>query len=305
MNKSTFNLSEDYINKIKNINNKNMLERLSNIDDIINRNKIKYNLNDVRILDNLSYNIVAEATSQKYGNVIIKIIIDDSMNSSEIAMLKLYNGKFACKLLEENSKDNVYILEKLSPGNKLIDLQNLENSTEIICNLINNLVIPYNDNIFNLNIPFYNDILNKAFSYAENINYFSEYISFAQKIYLNIRTKNLPLYYLHNDLHHYNILKSGNEYKAIDPHGVIGEKIFEYPPYIINEFWNNNFNCNHIMKVINKVSKYSKENRKDILEATYIHLLLSTIWFKEDNMRDDLIKNNLSCLNFLKEVLNK
>lgn len=82
MNKSTFNLSEDYINKIKNINNKNMLERLSNIDDIINRNKIKYNLNDVRILDNLSYNIVAEATSQKYGNVIIKIIIDDSMNSS-------------------------------------------------------------------------------------------------------------------------------------------------------------------------------------------------------------------------------
>ncbi len=62
MNKSTFNLSEDYINKIKNINNNKILERLSNIADIINRNKIKYNLNDVRILDNLSYNIIAEAT---------------------------------------------------------------------------------------------------------------------------------------------------------------------------------------------------------------------------------------------------
>lgn len=108
---------------------------------------------------------------------------------------------------------------------------------------------------------------------------------------------------MHNDLHHYNILKSGNEYKAIDPHGVIGEKVFEYVPFIINEYWQNDFEVTYMLKVIQKIANHSKEKKINILKATYIHLLLSTIWFKEDNARDELINNNIKGLNYLKEFL--
>lgn len=41
-----------------------------------------------------------------------------------------------------------------------------------------------------------------------------------------INSMNLPKYVLHDDLHHNNILKSKNDWKVIDTHGVVGEKNF-------------------------------------------------------------------------------
>lgn len=35
---------------------------------------------------------------------------------------------------------------------------------------------------------------------------------------------------LHGDLQHRNILKSGDKWKAIDPHGIIAERVFETAP---------------------------------------------------------------------------
>lgn len=298
----SFKLNKKYTDKIKKMNNSKMLEKINNLEDILKRNAIRYELSGIKILNSLSYNIIAKATSKKYGNVIIKIIMDESLDYSEITMLKLYNGNYACKLLEENKNDNLYILEELIPGKKLATVKNLENRVKILCNLIDNLIVIYN-NSSNLHISTYEEILNKAFSFGNNFSLFNGHIAYAKKIYASLKEEQLQLFYLHNDLHHYNVLKSGNEYKAIDPHGVIGEKVFEYVPFIINEYWQNDFDYTHMLKVIQKIVNHSKEKKTNIIKATYIHLLLSTIWFKEDNAREKLINKNIEGLNYLKEVL--
>jgi streptomycin 6-kinase len=41
---------------------------------------------------------------------------------------------------------------------------------------------------------------------------------------------------LHGDLHHYNILSSGDQWKAIDPKGVIGEPVYETGALLRNPF---------------------------------------------------------------------
>jgi streptomycin 6-kinase len=42
---------------------------------------------------------------------------------------------------------------------------------------------------------------------------------------------------LHGDFHHYNLLKSGDDWKVIDPKGVIGPRGYEVGPLLINP-WN-------------------------------------------------------------------
>lgn len=39
---------------------------------------------------------------------------------------------------------------------------------------------------------------------------------------------------LHGDYHHYNVLRSGDRYVAIDPKPVIGEPEFDVPPFLWN-----------------------------------------------------------------------
>lgn len=203
----------------------------------------------------MNYSVVGSAFSKKYGDVIFKITKDNIFNYYEIEMLKIYNGKCCCKLIYEDKKENFILIEKLIPGDKLCELNNLNDRIKIICNLIDNLVIPYYKNN---EIAFYDTILEEAFNYCKKEQLYYKYVDTCKNLYNKIKNLNLPLYFLHNDLHSYNILKSGNTYKVIDPHGVIGEKIFEYPPFILNGFW-----CNKqdILYIINEICKYSNENK--------------------------------------------
>ena len=51
-----------------------------------------------------------------------------------------------------------------------------------------------------------------------------EFIEVANREYKKIEPLNLDKFVLHGDLHHENIILDGDTYKAIDPHGRIGEK---------------------------------------------------------------------------------
>lgn len=299
-------LSKDYIDKINNTYMFDKKSKLGNLDEILNRNISKYNLSNVKILSNLSYNILLDAYSKKYGNVVIKILMDDNLGYNEMQMLKLYNGKFACKLLEENPKDSFYMLEKITPGDKLASINNLSERTKIICDLISKLVIPYDKK--DLNIPFYSELLDNSFKYIKENNklkILNPHILKCKKLYSYIKSLNLKQYYLHNDLHSYNILKSKKRFVAIDPHGVIGECIFEYSPYIINEFWSNGYDENLFLSIIQNVSKFSNETIFNLTYSTYIHLCMSTIWFLQDNCEDRLFNKNLKILNFLSSKINE
>lgn len=61
------NLPKKYIDKIINIFGEEGKEWLNNLDRIIEDNAKKYGLNDLKLVNNLTYNFVANAKSEKYG----------------------------------------------------------------------------------------------------------------------------------------------------------------------------------------------------------------------------------------------
>lgn len=298
-------LTNSYINRIKKTYNFNDDKKIKEINTLIQYILEKYDLSCPKILKELNYNILLEANSKKYGNVIIKILMDENYNYHEMEMLKLYNGNYACKLLEEDYINNIYILERIIPGNKLADIQDIKKRTNIVCDLINKIIIPYQDNK-KTKIPLYSDQLDEIYEYIKK-NEVNEkvkcHLKRCQDLHKEIKDLHLPLYFLHNDLHSYNILKSDNDYVAIDPHGVIGEKIFEYAPYIINELWNSKYDEKFFYDFYNYIEKISKISKILLLKVSYIHLFLSTIWFIQDNCSKRLLEKNVKILNFLKKAI--
>jgi len=61
---------------------------------------------------------------------------------------------------------------------------------------------------------------------------------------------------LHGDLHHFNILSSGDRWLAIDPKGIIGEPEFEPAAYLEN-----------------KIDPYEPITARKITEKTDCHFL--------------------------------
>ena len=89
---------------------------------------------------------------------------------------------------------------------------------------------------------------------------------------------NLPKYILHDDLHHKNIFKSENGWKAIDPHGIIGEKVIETAQFLRAELKHTNLEKHEINNLISLMSKHYKEDKKLILETLYFYTIGKVIW---------------------------
>lgn len=232
-------LPQEYIDKIKNLFGIEGEKWLDNLENVINDNIKKYDLTDLKPVKNLSYNFVATAEFTKYGDVIIKIGLPDKETIQEITALSIYNGNFACKCYEYDFKQSFYVLEKLKPGTSLLNENDREKRIEIFCDLAKKLPVKVESNI---NLSTYRETIDKAFNIArtdkKKYEKLIEYIEIADKEYKKIENLNLNKYVLHGDLHHDNILLNGDTYKAIDPHGRIGEKILEVGTFIENEIWN-------------------------------------------------------------------
>jgi streptomycin 6-kinase len=56
----------------------------------------------------------------------------------------------------------------------------------------------------------------------------------AEGLVADFFAENEPPVVLHGDFHHYNLLKAGEVWKAIDPKGVIGPRGYEAGPFLIN-----------------------------------------------------------------------
>lgn len=107
------------------------------------------------------------------------------------------------------------------------------------------------------------------------------------------------------EIYTYNIIKSKNGYLIIDPHGVIGIKAQEYMQYVLNEIWNNKeLYTNHQIKeeleiILDRLQKYSREDRNIIEKALIVHSYLTALWFIEDNGSINAIDKNIKIIEIL------
>lgn len=299
------NLSDKFKTKTINRYGQKGSDWLNSIDNIIDKYKKQFMLNNIRLVDKISINIVLFAESPKLGNIVIKIGVPDRTIISEIYTIKYYSPNYFTKCYYYSIEDRVIILDRISPGYDLTILDNFEDRLKIFTNIANNLLIP----VENINdkkqfSTFYDRFKSKIeYAYQNKSNYSDIFwmLDKANKIYYKICKMNLPKYLLHHDLHHKNILKSEDGWKAIDPHGVIGEKVIELLQFIRCELDTINLdNKYEFDEIISLSSKYYKEDETLILEALYVYVIQKLITYIKNKDSSDRILHNL---NICKKIL--
>ena len=122
-------------------------------------------------------------------------------------------------------------------------------------------------------------------------------MNFQLILYSEVQKMKLNKYILHNDLNHKNILKSENGWKVIDPHGVVGEKLFETAQFIRGEITINKANVKEINKIASLISKELGKDRILILKFLYIVTVEKIVWFIKVKDNKEVISNNIDIAN--------
>jgi streptomycin 6-kinase len=179
----------------------------------------------------LSYNYVAPATRLDGQRVVLKIgFPKDPEFKTEIAALKVFNGDGIEKLLEEDLENSAILIERVMPGVPLSAMEDDEEATRILARVMKQLWKPLPAN---RQFPTIDD-------WAEGlINYKNKYepgmrnipyplVAKANELFSELIATSGPAQLLHGDLHHDNVLRSGQDgWTIIDPKGVAAEPAYE------------------------------------------------------------------------------
>jgi len=279
---------------------------LASIPSVINKYVTKFNLNNLRVHEALSINLILYAECQEFGAIVLKIglpVFSELIYRESLA-LEEFNGIGACKCYYKNLDDGIRILERLVPGETLHSIDDREERVKAFCNVALALDVKLSHHI---SLPFYREILDRSIKQSdeqpERFKVLKELIIIANNLYKEIEDMGLPKYLLHADLHHDNILTSGVGRKAIDPHGFLGEKVLETARFIENEISKQEINKDNILGVIGLIAKYFSEDRFLICKALFIDYVLSTCWDIEMSFPDEHINRDINNLRLILSCL--
>lgn len=299
------NLPDKFKTKIINRYGKEGDNWLNSIDNIIEKYKKQFMLKNIRLVDNISINVVLFAESPNFGNIVIKIGAPSKTIISEMHTIKYYSPNYFPKCYYYSIEDKVLILERIFPGYNLSTLENFEEKTKVFIDISNNLLIPIENVKDKEQFLTFHDIFKNNIQYAYQNK--SQYLDIlwmidnANKIYDKIYKMNLPKYILHYDLHCKNILKTEEGWKAIDPHGIIGERVIELSQFIRNELDNINIDNEYdFEEIISLAAKYYKEDKTLILETLYIYIIEKVIFYIKNKYNPNRIMQNI---NVCKKIL--
>lgn len=285
-------LPEEFKQSIVNRYQEKGIKWLNSIDKIIEKYEKKFKLNNMQLIENLSMNIVIVATSSEYGEVVLKIGAPGRSTISEINYIRSLYSKYFVKCYYSNKKDRVTLLEKVSPGYQLNHLKNQEERITVFCAILNNIIT---SNVFSSEFRTYEEIIKEKIDdvYRDRQRYdkIIYMINIVNNLYSEIKNMNLPKYILHGDLQHKNILKTQYGWKAIDPHGIIGEKFFETTQFIRSELKYSSLD--KIDEIVTLISKYTKEDKKLIYKALYISMFDKIVFFIKAKYDINLINYNI------------
>ena len=249
-------------------------------------------------------NLVFFAKSRQYGDIVLKMTPGTAL-ISEVSAIRHYNSKYSVICYDYDKEGRVMLLELLSPGISLFNLDNLEERIKTFSNIAINLMFDTENKCdFKDFEKRFND---KIICVEQNKEKFLDIINIIDvgvQIYKELKEKNLPKYVLHGDLQHHNILKSGNKWKAIDPHGIIAERAFETAPFILNEVEHYNTDIDELDNMILLISKYFKEDKKLIEKALYVTIIEKIIWYRHNKYNEKIIPTYINICNYYIECRN-
>ena len=136
---------------------------LADLPEIFEKCIDKWDLTDLKISQDLSFNYVCFAKSPEFGDVALKIGVPYPELYTEMEALTLYNGGDICLCYDLDRELGALLLERILPGGDLNTVEDQTTKVEIAAELMANLPIEIEENE---KLPSYSDWIERGFKTA-------------------------------------------------------------------------------------------------------------------------------------------
>jgi streptomycin 6-kinase len=211
---------------------------LAAVPALISECQSRWSLELYEPFENLSYNLVIPGRMPDNTEIVLKVGVPCRELLTEAAALSLFDGAGAVRLLDHNAPLGMLLMERVSPGWPLHNLQNDAEATRIAAKLMLRLwrTPPAGQPFPSLKIWF------RAFEQLRDRfdggsgPFPPELIASAERAFAGLNALPSDNVILHGDLHHSNILYSARSgWEAIDPKGICGDRGYEIGSFMLNQ----------------------------------------------------------------------
>lgn len=236
----------------------------------------------------LSYNYVAPVTRADGTTAVLKIGYPDPELLTEMAALRLYNGRFACKLLASSPEQYAMLLEHIQPGQPLWSLANDEAETAIAAQVMQQLwqpISPEGYSIFPTLERRTKALLSLSDYFEDGFGPFPRrLVETAVSLRAELLAYDIPPMLLHGDFHHENVLTARRKpWLALDPKGVIGDPAYDVGAYLYNPIVEDVVAQNLVARRIDQFSEALNIDRQRLIAWGIVQAVLSAVWSYEDH----------------------
>lgn len=269
---------------------------LDALPELITQLATVYGLSDLVPLQNLSYNYVLSGLQDR-SPIVLKLGLDIRGLQREACALKAFAGFGVIEVLAQS--EGMLLLERCIPGFSLKTYfpTQEDDAIRITCECIKKLhKAPISETSAFPSIRNWLDKLDEDWKIP------LPYLKKARELRDNLLKTSTQNVLLHGDLHHENILKCGDNWKIIDPKGVIGDPAYEVGAFIRNpmpEFLTFENTPEIISKRINLFAENLKLPAKKILDWSFVQAVLAWVWALEDGTDEDYFKKLTEIFNSL------
>ena len=222
------------------------------------------------------------ATTKK--PVMVKINHNSSSLMHEIIALETFQGFGCVELLDTAPALGAILLQRLQPAQSLETLFPAYDDQAVIhtagvMHRLHQAPIPQNKQLPTLADWLHPLLTQPAAELPTNL------VSLAQEQAKQLLTSMTPSVLLHGDLHHNNILATGDQWVAIDPHGVLGEPAFEMGAFIrnpIKPLLQQENAAAIIRHRLDSFAQLTKTPRNRIAAWSFVQAVLAAQWAAED-----------------------
>lgn len=201
---------------------------------------------------------------------------------TEIQVLHLWKDKPGCvQLVEADEEAGILLLRRVTPGTTFRD-QPVETRSTVIPNIFDEVVLSTELESF----PTYEDWLTQAFEIYRDSgsDVMGETIDMAEHKFREVWHGYDDRWVLHGDLHHENMLRSDDDWIAIDPKGVVGPLVMNYGRFM------HNFAKDEPLPVAEMITRRAESlagrfSAYELIVAGFIDVILSCVWTVNDRGR--------------------
>lgn len=188
-----------------------------------------WQLTNIKWLDHESTAVVAECVSP-FGPAILKVSLLDFVIASEAETLKRYGKDIFPDLFQFSEEHQALLIERVVPGGQLAEIYpNAETEIAVFCDIFESM----------RRCRVSSDGLPRIYDFADIFARMSDRTDDEEQLAILRQALEWREFLagdelLHGDLHHFNILQDGDCWRAIDPHGFVGNPLYELGAFLRN-----------------------------------------------------------------------